>query len=462
MKDNKNGKFGKAVGIGLASILCLSAVTVAPIKKAVDTGKADKKQIESQSTRIADLEKENNIFEADKNSLLEANRELSNKNNTLAEKNQELTEKNSALENDKQELANKNSQLTQDKENLTNANNQLAQEKENLTNANNQLTQDKQVLTNANNQLTQDKESLTNANNQLTQDKATLVQEKQALQDQLDELENSLSQDPEVKTVNKYIVTNEKGSVDIATTTSVLDSNMSISEFLNYFTNITSIKQKQGKIAKLAGREIDLDVTETVMALGSNVEIKTKFFSGSEEGSSLDWAFGDLVAQGYGSAATKLNITSFKDIPIALVSYKLGQVEYDEAGNISALNLVFICDEGNPNSYGPAFLQNKRCAFFDNKGTTVEVLFPKFKQVSAVHYKTETPITITKADGSYIKGYVEYNSATGVIWINAETSSGIIQQYKLVMGSYYFCEIVDNSGQSYGQIMQGFYEGIWE
>lgn len=419
MKDNKNG-FGKAVGIGLASILCLSAVTVAPIKKAVDTGKADKKQIESQSTRIADLEKENNIFEADKNSLLEANRELSNKNNTLAEKNQELTEKNSALENDKQDLANKNSQLTQDKE------------------------------------------SLTNANNQLTQEKATLVQEKQALQDQLDELENSLSQDPEVKTVNKYIVTNEKGSVDIATNTSVLDSNMSISEFLNYFTNITSIKQKQGKIAKLAGREIDLDVTETVMALGSNVEIKTKFFSGSETGSSLEAAFKDLAAQGYGSAATKLNITSFKDIPIALVSYKLGQIEYDEAGNISALNLVFICDEGNPNSYGPAFLQNKRCAFFDNKGTTVEVLFPKFKQVSAVHYKTETPITITKADGSYIKGYVEYNSATGVIWINAETSFGIIQQYKLVMGAWYFCNIVDNSGQSYGTIMQGYYEGIWE
>ena len=213
MKDNKNG-FGKAVGIGLASILCLSAVTVAPIKKAVDTGKADKKQIESQSTRIADLEKENNIFEADKNSLLEANRELSNKNNTLAEKNQELTEKNSALENDKQDLANKNNQLTQDKENLTNANNQLAQEKENLTNANNQLAQDKENLTNANNQLiqdkenltnannqlaqdkqdltntnnqlTQDKENLTNANNQLTQDNATLVQEKQELQSQLD------------------------------------------------------------------------------------------------------------------------------------------------------------------------------------------------------------------------------------------------------------------------------------
>lgn len=448
MKDNKNGKFGKAVGIGLASILCLGAVTVAPIKKAVDTGKADKKQIESQATKIADLEKENDIFEADKNSLLEANRELSNKNNTLTEKNQELTEKNSALENDKQDLANKNNQLTQDKENLTNANNQLIQDKENLTNANNQLAQDK--------------ENLTNANNQLTQDKATLEQEKQTLQAQLDELENSLSQDPEVKTVNKYIVTNEKGSVDIATTTSVLDSNMSISEFLNYFTNITSIKQKQGKIAKLAGREIDLDVTETVMALGSSIEIKTKFFSGSETGSSLEAAFKDLAAQGYGSAATKLNITSFKDIPIALVSYKLGQIEYDEAGNISALNLVFICDEGNPNSYGPAFLQNKRCAFFDNKGTTVEVLFPKFKQVSAVHYKTETPITITKADGSYIKGYVEYNSATGVIWINAETSSRIIQQYKLVMGSWYYCNIVDNSGQSYGTIMQGYYEGIWE
>lgn len=186
MKDNKNGKFGKAVGIGLASILCLCAVTVAPIKKAVDTGKADKKQIESQTTRIADLEKENNIFEADKNSLLEANRELSNKNNTLTEKNQELTEKNSALENDKQDLANKNSQLTQDKENLTNANNQLAQEKENLTNVNNQLAQDKQDLTNTNNQLTQDKENLTNANNQLTQDNATLVQEKQELQSQLD------------------------------------------------------------------------------------------------------------------------------------------------------------------------------------------------------------------------------------------------------------------------------------
>ncbi len=455
MKDNKNGKFGKAVGIGLASILCLGAVTVAPIKKAVDTGKADKKQIESQATRIADLEKENDIFEADKNSLLEANRDLTNKNNTLTEKNQELEEKNTALENDKQDLANKNSQLTQDKESLTNANNQLAQEKENLTNENNQLTQEKESLANANNQLT-------NANDQLTQDKESLEQEKQALQDQLDELENSLSQNPEVKTVNKYVVTGEKGTVDIAKTTSVLDSNMSISEFLNYFTNITSIKQKQGKIAILAGREIDLEVTETILGLGSNIEIKTNFFSGSESGSSLEGAFKDLAAQGYGSAATKLNITSFKDIPIALVSYKLGQIEYDEAGNISALNLVFICDEGNPNSYGPAFLQNKRCAFFDNKGTTIEVLFPKFKQVSAVYYKTETPITITKADGSYIKGYVEYNSATGVIWINAETSSGTIKQYKLVMGSWYYCNIVDNSGQSYGTIMQGFYEGLWE
>ena len=250
MKDNKNGKFGKAVGIGLASILCLGAVTVAPIKKAVDTGKADKKQIESQATKIADLEKENDIFEADKNSLLEANRELSNKNNTLTEKNQELTEKNSALENDKQDLANKNSQLTQDKENLTNANNQLAQEKENLTNANNQLAQDKENLTNANNQLTQDKENLTNANNQLTQDKQDLTNtNNQLMQDKenLTNANNQLTQDKENLTNANNQLTQDKATLEQEKQTLQAQLDAAPTVVITRETNLDSYFMRDGK-----------------------------------------------------------------------------------------------------------------------------------------------------------------------------------------------------------------------